>query len=290
MDASFYLIQALNGVQYGLLLFLIASGLTLIFGVMGILNLAHGSFYLLGAYMAYYFAAATGSLIAAILIATPIAILVGILVERITIVPLYGRGHLDQVLLTYGLILIISESARLIWGSDYHGVEAPAFLRGSIPLTENSVYPVYRLFVSGVCLTVAALMYFAIRHTRVGMMIRAGAANREMTQALGVPIRRVFTVVFGVGAGLAALAGSIWAPASSVYPGMGEDVLILSFVVVVVGGLGSIPGALVGAILVGLADAFGKALLPRASGFVIYGVMAAVLVFRPHGLFGGAGR
>jgi branched-chain amino acid transport system permease protein len=290
MELSFYLIQILNGVQYGFLLFLIASGLTLIFGVMGIINLAHGSFYMIGAYLAYWLTGLTGHLFLGILLGLPIAVAVGYAVERLAIAHLYARDHLDQVLLTYGLILIFNEMQRVLWGNDVHGVAMPAILAGSVPLTETQVYPVYRLFISGVCLLVAVGLYLLIQRTRLGMTIRAGAVNREMVKALGIDAERLFAVVFSFGAALAAFSGMIAAPVSSVFPGMGEHILIISFVVVVIGGIGSIKGAFVGAMVIGLADAFGKALIPNFASFVVYGVMAAVLLWRPSGLFGGVSR
>lgn len=290
MDLSFYLIQLLNGLQYGFLLFLVASGLTLIFGVMGIINLAHGSFFMLGAYLAFWLSGLTGSLFLALPLALPIAVAVGYLVERMAIARLYARSHLDQVLLTYGLILIFNELQRWLWGNDVHSVAPPEALAGSVRLTETQSYPLYRLFISAVCLAVGALLFLFIRGTRTGMAIRAGAADRETVQALGIDVDRLFRIVFGLGAGLAAFSGMIAAPVEAVYPGIGETVLVISLVIVVVGGVGSIGGAFAGALLVGLADAFGKVFLPSFSGVAIYAVMAAVLLWRPHGLFGGGRR
>ena len=286
MTADAILVQILNGVQYGFLLFLVASGLTLVFGIMGVINLAHGAFYMIGAYLAFWLAGETGSLFAAIALGVPLMLAFGLMVERLAISVLYERDHLQQVLLTFGLILILQEGQRMIWGSGFHGVAPPPALAGSIPLTEAQDYPVYRLFISGVCLAVALGLYGLIARTRLGMAIRAGAADRETAAALGVDVRRVFAVVFTLGVGLAAFAGMIGTPVSSVYPGMGERILIVSFVVVVIGGIGSIKGAFVGAMLVGLADTFGKVLVPEVASMVIYAVMAAVLVLRPQGLFG----
>ena len=286
MDVSFYLIQALNGVQYGFLLFLVASGLTLIFGVMGIINLAHGSFYMIGAYLAYWLTQATGNLFLAIVLALPIALFVGYLVERFAISLLYRRDHLYQVLLTYGLILVFNDLQSIIWGNDIYGVEVPEVLSGSIPLTENQDYPVYRLFISAVCMAIAGGMYLVIQKTKLGMMIRAGASNREMVQALGIDINRLFAIVFSLGAALAAFSGMIAAPVEFVYPGIGERILIISFVVVVIGGIGSIKGAFVGAMLIGLADTFGKVLLPDFASFAVYALMVLILLWRPQGLFG----
>ena len=286
MDVSFYLIQALNGVQYGFLLFLVASGLTLIFGIMGIINLAHGSFYMIGAYLAYWLTQVTGNLFVAIVLALPIALVVGYLVERLAISFLYKRDHLYQVLLTYGLILIFNDLQSIIWGNDIYGVKTPEVLSASIPLTENQDYPIYRLFISAVCMAVAGGMYLVIQKTKLGMTIRAGASNREMVQALGIDINRLYALVFSLGAALAAFAGMIAAPVEAVYPGIGERILIISFVVVVIGGIGSIKGAFVGAMLIGMADTFGKVLLPDFASFAVYSLMALILLWRPQGLFG----
>ncbi|HEX2115219.1 MAG TPA: branched-chain amino acid ABC transporter permease [Alphaproteobacteria bacterium] len=288
MDPLFLLIQVLNGVQYGLLLFLIASGLTLVFGILNVINLAHGSFYMIGAYLAYALTLRTGNLWLAILIGLPIAVLIGFAVERLMIRFLYTRDHLYQVLLTYGLILIFNELQSVIFGNDVHGVPVPAMLQYSIPLTENLSYPVYRLAVSGICLVMVAVMYVVIQKTRLGMSIRAGSVNREMVQSLGINIKLLYAVVFAIGAGLAALAGMIAAPLSSVYPGLGEHVLIVCFVIVVIGGIGSIRGAFIAALLIGLADTFGKVLVPDFASVAIYAVMAAVLLWRPQGVFGRA--
>jgi branched-chain amino acid transport system permease protein len=285
MDPAAIAIQLLNGVQYGFLLFLVAAGLTLIFGILGVINLAHGSFYMMGAYLAYWLTARTGSFALAILLALPVAALLGWAVERFAITFLYQRDHLHQVLLTYGLVLIFNELQRVIWGNDVHGVELPAILAGSLPLTEFQSYPVYRLAISGVCVVVAIAMYGVIQGSRLGMTIRAGANNREMVQLLGVDVGRLFAIVFSVGAALTALAGMLSAPVTSVYPGMGESILIISFVVVVIGGIGSIKGAFFGSMLVGLADTVGKVLLPEMAGMVVYALMAAVLIWRPRGLF-----
>jgi len=288
MELSFYLIQALNGVQYGFLLFLVASGLTLVFGVMGIINLAHGSFYMIGAYLAYWLSAMTGNLFIAVLLGLPLSIAVGFAVERFCISFLYARDHLEQVLLTYGLILIFNEGQRILWGNDVYGVAIPNWLSGSITLTDTQSYPVYRLFISFACIAVAVGLYFLIHKTRLGMTIRAGASNREMAQALGIDINNLFAAVFALGAGLAAFSGMIAAPVEAVYPGIGENILVVSLVIVVIGGIGSIRGAFAGAMMIGLADAFGKTLAPDYASFIVYGVMAAVLVWRPQGIFGGS--
>ena len=286
MDLATFLIQVLNSVQYGLLLFLVASGLTLIFGIMGIINLAHGSFYMLGAYLAFSLTQFTGSLFLALPLGLVLAVLFGAALERLFMTRLYGRDHLYQVLLTYGLILVIDESRSLIWGNDVHGVPVPRAFDWSLPLTETLSYPVYRLLISGICLLVAGGLYLMIQHTRLGMTIRAGASNREMTQALGIDIGRVYAVVFALGVALAALAGMIAAPVASVFPGMGGQVLIVSFVVVVIGGIGSVKGALVAALLIGFADTFGKILVPQVAGMAVYLLMAVVLLLKPAGLFG----
>ncbi|MEY4711924.1 MAG: hypothetical protein RIS88_1374 [Pseudomonadota bacterium] len=285
MSLENFLIQLLNSVQYGLLLFMLAAGLTLIFGIMGVVNLAHGSFYMLGAYLAWWLARNLGSLTLAILVGAVLAIVLGLLLEKLLFRHFYHRDHLDQVLLTFGLIYIFEESRSLLWGDDVHGVDIPAQLAASIPLTDNLSYPVYRLFMSGVCIVLAVGLYFLISRTRLGMKIRAGAFNRDMTEALGVNIRRIHAIVFALGVGLATVAGMIAAPVSSVYPNMGSQVLIMCFVVVVIGGIGSVRGALISALLVGLVDTFGKVLAPTLSGMLVYMLMAAVLLWKPEGLF-----
>jgi branched-chain amino acid transport system permease protein len=285
---AWFLIQLLNSVQYGLLLFLVASGLTLVFGIMGVINLAHGSFYMLGAYAAFTLVERTGSLAASVAIGVPLAVIFGVILERLFFSRLYTRDHLYQVLLTYGLILMVEETRSLIWGDDVHGVPVPEAVNWSIPLTDTLSYPVYRLVISAVCLAAALGIAAVIGRTRLGMTIRAGAANREMTQLLGVDINRLFAIVFAAGVALAALAGMIAAPVASVFPGMGNQILILSFVVVVIGGIGSVKGAMLGALLIGLADTFGKVLVPQIAGMAVYLLMAAVLLWRPTGLFGRA--
>lgn len=285
MDIHFFLIQVLNGLQYGLLLFLVASGLTLIFGIMGIINLAHGSFYMVGAYLAWSLSQQTGSLLAAFALGIVLTVALGLLLEWLLFRHLYARDHLYQVLLTYGLILVFEELRSLIWGDDVHGVQVPAALNFSLPLTDTLSYPVYRLFMSGVCLAIAAAMYVLIQRTRLGMMIRAGATNREMVQALGINVKLVFTLVFALGVALAAFAGMLAAPVSSVFPNMGGQVLIICFVVVVIGGIGSVWGALLAAVLIGMADTFGKVFLPELAGMTVYLLMALVLLWRPEGLF-----
>jgi branched-chain amino acid transport system permease protein len=288
VDFAFFLIQLLNGLQYGLLLFLVASGLTLIFGIMGIINLAHGSFYMVGAYLAWSLSSMTGSLAAAILVAIPLTVVLGMGLERLLFRHLYQRDHLYQVLLTYGLILVFEELRSVIWGDDVHGVAVPAALNYSIPLTENLSYPVYRLAISAVCLLLAAGLYLLIQKTRLGMMIRAGASNRDMVTSLGIDIKLIFTLVFALGVALAAFAGMINAPLASVFPNMGSQVLIICFVVVVIGGIGSVKGAMAASLMIGLAETFGQVLLPEVAGMIVYVLMAIVLVWRPQGLFGRA--
>jgi branched-chain amino acid transport system permease protein len=286
VDTATFFIQVLNSLQYGLLLFLVASGLTLIFGIMGIINLAHGSFYMIGAYLAYSLTSAMGNFWLGIAAGIVLAVLIGLLLEWLVMRYLYARDHLYQVLLTYGLILVFEECRSLIWGDDVHGVAVPAALDFSIPLTDTLSYQVYRLAMSAICLVLALGMYWLIQRTRLGMMVRAGSVNRDMAQSLGINIGLLYRLVFALGVALAALAGMLAAPVSSVFPGMGNQVLIISFVVVVIGGIGSMKGALVAALLIGVADTFGKVLLPQVAGMIVYLLMAAVLLWRPQGIFG----
>ena len=290
MDLPTFLVQCLNAVQYGLLLFLVASGLTLIFGIMGVINLAHGSFYMIGAYLAYALAPFVaqhlgGGFFTALFLGLVLAVAFGYALEWGFVSYLYERDHLQQVLMTYGLILVFEELRSLLLGDDVHGVQPPGWLTGSVPLGDLMTYPMYRLFMSGVCIAVALALYAVIARTRIGMAIRAGASNREMVQSLGVDIRFLYRVVFAAGVALAVLAGMIAAPVSSVYPGMGNQVLIISFVVVVIGGIGSIRGAFLASLLVGIVDTFGKVLFPQAAGVLVYVLMAAILLWRPEGLF-----
>jgi branched-chain amino acid transport system permease protein len=290
MDFVTFLIQCLNALQYGLLLFLVASGLTLIFGIMGVINLAHGSFYMIGAYMAYALAPIVGGtfgggFFATLAVGVVLAVIMGYMLEWAFFSFLYEREHLQQVLMTYGLILVFEELRSLLVGDDSYGVQAPEWLSGTLPLGEMMTYPVYRLFISGVCLALAAGMYFVFTRTRLGMMIRAGSTNREMVQSLGIDIKFLYRVVFAAGMAIAVLAGMVAAPVSSVYPGMGNSVLIICFVVVVIGGIGSIRGALLAALLIGVVDTFGKVLLPQASGVLVYVLMALILLWKPDGLF-----
>ena len=285
MDLTTFLIQCLNSVQYGLLLFLVASGLTLIFGIMGVINLAHGSFYMIGAYLAFSLSSLLGSLPLALAVGIVLAVAFGYLLEWVFFSYLYDREHLQQVLMTYGLILVFEELRSLLVGDDVHGVAIPELLAGSIAIGNGMTYPVYRLFVSGVCLALALGMYLLISKTRLGMMVRAGATNREMVQSLGINITLLYRVVFAVGVARAVFAGMIAAPMSSVYPGMGGQVLIICFVVVVIGGIGSIKGALIAALLIGFVDTFGKVLWQEGAGALVYVLMAAILLWRPAGLF-----
>ena len=285
MDFATFLIQLLNSVQYGLLLFMLAAGLTLIFGIMGVVNLAHGSFYMLGAYLGYSLSAYFGSLALAILGGAVLAVAFGLALEWLLIRHFYQRDHLDQVLLTFGLIYIFEELRSILWGDDVHGVAVPKVLDWSIPLTDTLSYPAYRLFISGICIALALGLYLLISRTRLGMKIRAGAFNRDMAESLGVNIKLIHSLVFALGVGLAAMAGMVAAPVSSVYPNMGASVLIMCFVVVVIGGIGSVRGALIAALLVGFVDTFGKVLLPSVAGMLVYVLMAAVLLWKPEGLF-----
>ena len=285
MDIVNFLIQLLNSVQYGLLLFMLAAGLTLIFGIMGVVNLAHGSFYMLGAYLAWSLTTWVDHFALAIVLGMVCSVVFGLVMEWLLFRHFYHRTHLEQVLLTFGLIYVFEELRSMLWGDDVHGLAVPELLSGSIALTDTLSYPVYRLFMSGVCLLLALGLYVLISKTRLGMKIRAGAFNHEMTEALGVNIKLIYSVVFSLGVGLASIAGMLATPVSSVYPNMGSQVLIMCFVVVVIGGIGSVRGALIAALLVGLVDTFGKVLLPQVSGMLVYALMAAVLLFKPEGLF-----
>ena len=293
--------QTLNGVQFGLMLFLLAAGLTLVFGIMDMINLAHGSLYMIGAFFAAALVQATGSFALGVLLAVPATAVAGMLLEISVLRRLYARDHLSQVLATFALILIFNEAVRIVWGPDLP-LSMPAALSGPVELLPGLFYPAYRLLIIGVGAAVAVLLYLLVARTRVGMLVRAGASNREMALAMGVDIRRLFTLLFGVGAGLCAVAGALLGPLLAVQVGMGENILILAFVVIVIGGIGSIRGALVGAVLVGLVDTIGRAFLPLLFGLffqprvasaagpaiasvLAYLLMVAVLYFRPRGLF-----
>lgn len=290
MDLTTFLVQCLNALQYGLLLFLIASGLTLIFGIMNVINLAHGSFYMIGAYMAFGLlpivqGSLGGGFFMTLAIGLVLAVMLGYVLEWLFFSYLYDRDHLQQVLMTYGLILVFEEFRSLLLGDDAHGVAAPDVLSGVIPLGDLMTYPIYRLFVSGLCLVLAILMFVVLNRTRLGMMIRAGSTNREMVQSLGIDIKTLYRIVFAAGVALAALAGMVATPISSVYPGMGNQVLIICFVVVVIGGIGSIRGAFIAALLIGAVETLGQAVFPQAAGVLVYVLMALILLWKPNGLF-----
>jgi len=285
VDLATFLVQCLNAVQYGLLLFLVASGLTLIFGIMGVINLAHGSFYMLGAYLAFGLSPLFGQqFLLMLVVGVLLAALFGFVLEWAFFSYLYQREHLQQVLMTYALILVFEEVRSLLVGNDVHGVQAPAWLSGSFALGDLMSYPVYRLFASAACIVIAIALYWVVNRTRLGMMIRAGASNRDMVRGLGIDITLLYRIVFAGGVALAALAGMIAAPLSSVYPGMGSSVLIICFVVVVIGGIGSITGALIASMLVGFVDTFGKVFFAEFSGIGVYLLMAIILIWRPEGL------
>jgi branched-chain amino acid transport system permease protein len=303
----YFIEQCLNGVQLGMLLFLLAAGLTLIFGIMDLVNLAHGSLYMLGAYFAATFAALTDSFVLGALLALAATAVCGMVLEVIAIRPLYRRGHLDHVLGTFGLLLFFDELVRLIWGPAGMTLSLPSAMLAAVQIIPGIYYPLYRLVIIVVALAVAALLYLLVMRTRLGMLIRAGASNREMVGALGVNIKLLYTLVFGLGATLAGFAGLMQAPILTVQIGMGENILILAFVVIIIGGIGSIRGAFVAALIVGLIDTLGRAFLPDVlrsmlstnaaltlapaiSSMSIYMLMAAVLVFRPEGLFPAASR
>ncbi len=285
MDLTGLFAQVLNGLQYGLLLFLISSGLTLVFGVMGVINLAHGSLFMVGAYAAWAIARQTGALWLALPAAILGGLVIGALLERWLFRRFYRREHLDQVLLTFALILLFEEARSLLAGNDFHSVPVPAALDFSVPVAGDFSYSAYRLAVLALCVAVAALMFLGIERTRVGSAVRAAAEKPEMVELLGLDARRIHMLVFAVGTALAMLAGALAAPLHSVYPNMGDGFLIVSFVVVVVGGVGSVAGAFWGALLIGLVDTLGKAYAPAVAGLSVYVLMAAVLLWRPHGLF-----
>jgi branched-chain amino acid transport system permease protein len=303
----YFIEQCLNGVQLGLLLFLLAAGLTLIFGIMDLVNLAHGSLYMLGAYFAATLAAATGSFVLGAILALIATAISGMALEVIAIRPLYGRSHLDHVLGTFGLILFFNELVRLVWGPAGMTLSLPSEMLTAVQIIPGIYYPLYRLVIILVTLAVTALLYILVMRTRLGMLIRAGASNREMVGALGVNIKLLYTLVFGLGAALAGFAGLMQAPILTVQIGMGENILILALVVIVIGGIGSIRGAFVAALIVGLIDTLGRAFLPALlhavlstnaaltlapalSSMSIYMLMAAILVIRPEGLFAAASR
>ncbi len=305
MSLILILEQVLNGLQFGVMLFLMAAGLTLVFGVMGLINLAHGALYMVGAFAAAAVAGWTGSFVLALMASLAAAAAAGALVEVTVIRRLYDRDHLDQVLATFALILIFSEGTRWLFGSFPLFLDVPSYLSGPVMLPGGIQYPLYRLAMIAIGLVVGAGLFWLIARTRIGVQIRAGEADREMIAALGVDISKLYTLVFALGAALAGLAGALVGAIQSVQVGMGEPVLILAFVVIVIGGIGSIKGALVGALLVGLTDTLGGVFLPRLfalmmepenaaslgaslASMLIYILMAAVLLVRPSGLFGGS--
>jgi branched-chain amino acid transport system permease protein len=302
MDPILIVEQTLNGVQLGVTLFLMAAGLTLVFGIMNLVNLAHGSLYMVGAYLATYFYDATGSYLLGVALGLAGTLVVGIVVELVALRTLYSRDHLDQVLATFGLILFFNELISIVWGRAAIFSTIPEYLQGHVELGAGLRYPLYRLVIILAGLAVAGLLWYVITRTRLGMLIRAGASNRTMVAALGVNIRLLYTLVFGFGAALAGLAGLMAGPIYAVQPGMGELILIQVFVVIVIGGIGSIRGALAGALIVGMVDTLGRAFLrpilgsvlsitaadtagPALASMLIYVLMAAVLAFRPEGLF-----
>ena len=301
MSLTLFLILCLNGLQYGLFLFLIAAGLTLVFGVMGFINLAHGVQYMVGAYLIFAFTGLTGSFWIALVLSMISALVIGLLLEYLVFRHLYSRSHLDQVLATFGIIIFLNELAKVIFGPASLSIDTPEILSGSIQLTDQLRYPVYRLVTIAVGLVVAVGLFLTISYTRTGMLIRAGSTLPEMVSALGVDIKRLFRIVFGVGAMLAGFAGAIAAPIFAIEPGMGDNILIIAFVVIIIGGVGSIGGAFVAAILVGLIDTLGRSLVtellglafnasmanqigPALASMLIYILMATILVFRPKGL------
>ncbi len=304
---TLFIEQCLNGLQFGLLLFLLAAGLTLVFGIMDLVNLAHGSLYMIGAYFAATFAAWTGSFVLAAVLGVAATLVVGMVIEVAVMRRLYGRDHLDHVLGTFGLILFFNELVRLIWGPAGLSLPLPSWLLMPVEILPGISYSAYRLSMILVTIAVAAFLYILVMRTRIGMLIRAGASNREMVGALGVNIKLLYTLVFGLGAALAGLAGLMQAPILTVQIGMGENILILAFVVTVIGGIGAIRGALVAALLVGFIDTLGRAYLPdmlnqvlsqdaastagpAISSMLIYLLMALVLIIKPEGLFSAGGR
>jgi branched-chain amino acid transport system permease protein len=278
--------QALNGLQLGLMLFLMAAGLTLVLGIMDTINLAHGSLYMTGAYLAAAVYTAAGSFLVAVVAAVAGTALIGALLEMTVLRALYRRDHLSQVLATFAIILIANETIRMIWGPQPVALPTPRALSGPVELLPGFLYPAWRLVLIAAGLGVAVLLFILVTYTRAGMRVRAGASNREMAEVMGVDVKRLFTVVFAIGAALCALAGALLGPLLAVQVGMGESILILAFVVVVIGGIGSIRGAFVGALLVGIVDTAGRALLfPALASIAIYVLMAAVLFWKPQGLF-----
>lgn len=302
MDTGLFFIQVLNGLQLGVLLFLVAAGLTLVFGIMDFINLAHGSFYMIGAYICGTITALTDSFVLGVLLGIPLTAGVGLLTELGIIRSLYQRDHLDHVLATFGLILIFDTGVHLIWGAEGMAIPLPSWLETQVTLVGDTLFPTYRIAIISVGLLVAAGLYFVVNHTRIGMLIRAGASNRTMVQALGVNIRTLFTLVFAAGAAIAGIAGMMISPITEASIGMGNEIIIVAFVVIIIGGIGSIKGAFVGALIVGLIDTLGRSYLdqlmklfmstdnaetaaPAVSAMLIYILMAVILALRPQGLF-----
>ena len=303
MDSALVMIQVLNGLQLGVLLFLLAAGLTLVFGIMDFINLAHGAFYMLGAFICATLALWLDSFLLAVLLAVPITFVIGVVVELGIARQLYQADHLEQILATFGLILIADTLVQMIWGPEGLTFALPEILNGQVRLFYDVEFPVYRILIISVGLLVALALYLVVSHTRIGMLIRAGASNRRMVQALGVDIRMLFTLVFAAGAAMAGLAGLMIAPITEASIGMGNEILIVAFVVIVIGGIGSFQGAFFGAMLVGLIDTLGRSFLddflrlflshqaaetsaPAISAMLIYILMAVILTLRPQGLFG----
>ncbi len=286
MGAALFIEQSLNGLQLGVQLFLMAAGLTLVFGIMNMINLTHGSLFMIGAFLAATLLARTGSFLLALLVAVPATALAGALLEAAVLRRFYHRGHLDQVLVTFGLIMVLNELTRMVWGPVPVPMPLPQLLSGSVTLLPGVVYPSFRLAILGVGIAVAVALYVIVAHTRIGMWVRAGASNRDIASAMGVNVELIFSLVFAAGAALAGLAGIMAGPISAVQVGMGEPVLILALVVTVIGGIGSIKGAFIAAVLIGVVDTFGRVLLPPALGsMLIFMMMAAILAWRPRGLF-----
>lgn len=302
MDFSLLIIQTLNGVQLGLLLFLVASGLTLVFGILDFVNLAHGALYMLGAFICASLTFALGNFLLAVLVSLPLVAVIGLVVERVVARPLYSRDHLDQVLATFGLILVIDTLVHMIWGPAGITVPLPPWLDGQTQLPGDLVLPTFRLLIIGAGLAAAAMLFWLVNYTRLGMLIRAGASNRTMVSALGIDIQFLFALVFALGATLAGLAGMLIAPITEASIGMGNNIIITAFVVIIVGGIGSMKGAFLAALMIGLIDTLGRSFLddafklvmssdaaensaPAVSAMLIYIIMACVLALRPQGLF-----
>jgi len=307
MTGTLFFIQVLNGLQLGVLLFLIAAGLTLVFGVMDFINLAHGVQYMLGAYLAVAFYGLVGNFLLALILALAAALAFGLLLEFLVLRHLYGRDHLDQVIATFGIILFLNHAVRVVWGAAPLTLPVPDAFTGSVQLAPGQLYPVWRLVIIGSGIAVATGLYVLVTYTRIGMLVRAGATNARMVSVLGVNIERLFTIVFGFGTMLAGFAGVMIAPIISVEPGMGTNILILALVVIVIGGIGSIRGAFVAALLIGLVDTLGRSFSvdllrvvmapsparmvgPAIASMLIYVLMAIVLYLRPAGLFPARGR